>query len=85
LRLLQTRPPEQVVGILLFSLHLIHTKVMDSRGRSERERWEKSGPRLKFTRFEVAPSFSLRAFKNLITFVYKCIFMIMITCYLVEI
>ena len=58
---------------------------MDSRGRSERERWEKSGPRLKFTRFEVAPSFSLRAFKNLWTFVYKCIFMIMITCYLVEI
>ena len=65
MRLLQTRPPEQVVGILLFSFHLIHTMVMDSRGRSERERWEKSGPRLKFTRFEGAPSFTLRDFKNL--------------------
>jgi len=65
LRLLQTRPPEQVVGILLFSFHLIHTKVMDSKGRSERESCEKSGARLKFTRFEGALSFSLRAFKNL--------------------
>ena len=58
---------------------------MDSRGRSERERWENSGPRLKFTRFVGASNFSLRAFKNLWTFVYKFIFMIMITCYLVEI
>ena len=55
MRLLQTRPPEQVVGILLFSFHLIHPKVMDSRGRSERERCEKSGPCVKFTRFEGAP------------------------------
>ena len=55
MRFLQTRPPEQVVGILLFSFHLIHTKVMDSRGRRERERCEKSGPRLKFTRFEEPP------------------------------
>ena len=54
--LLQTRPPEQVVGILLFSSHFIHTKVMDSRGRSERERCEKSGPRLKFNRFDGTPS-----------------------------
>jgi len=58
---------------------------MDSRGRSERERCEKSGPHLKFTRFEGAPCFGLRTFKNLWTFVDKCIFMIMITCYLVEI
>jgi len=58
---------------------------MDSKGRSERESCEKSGARLKFTRFEGALSFSLRAFKNLWTFVYKCIFMIVITCYLVYI
>jgi len=58
---------------------------MDSKGRSERERCENSGPRRKFTRFEGALSFSLRDFKNLWTFVCKCIFMIMITCYLVEI
>jgi len=29
---------------------------MDSRGRSERERCEKSGPRLKFNRFDGTPS-----------------------------
>jgi len=38
---------------------------MDSKGRSERERCENSGPRRKFTRFEGALSFSLRDFKNL--------------------
>jgi len=66
--LLQARPPERVVRISLFSFQLIHTKVMDSKGRSKCEGCAKWGSHLKFTYFEGASSFSLKYFQKCMNF-----------------